>query len=411
MMSEDTPQPPVIDSAKPPAAESTKPSKPKGSKKNKKASLKSKSSASKDSALEPPKDVTDDKKPQRRDVHFILDHSACTLGLGNIERWFNKDFAQSQTPHPEHIHLHLYVPQYTLRELDFQRRGPMVGISLAQEAIKLIDSLFEAEASVGGSGNEDVLGDELELVDAPQNTEFDLANCPIQFNIHIEEISQLYPSWENCLRYRMWHPKQGDLPHIHIANEEEQMERQAEISLRLKNLIRSCIYMTKMKHKDQPAPSGDHWRLVTEDQATKVWATSFGVDCLNVNEAELLLFHANDVTRFELVNPGAEFFSEQDVFDRQAPAVGLHKKVDTTEYRYESIEKKNDEKGKKKGKKSSAKKKDAKDGAENVKPAFVKVNGVSYEDFDQINYAPRTATVPLVESQFLESNDRPIETE
>lgn len=392
-----------------------------------------------------------------RNVHFILDHSSCTLGIGNIERWFDGEFARSQLRGSENIHMSLYVPQYTLRELDYQKRGPMVGISLAQEALKLIDMLFETENNQGL----DCFSDDVGVLDAERNTlekiedpepqkdqgsthkdqestqesmdentqeavhqtaeeqlqgmspevTQNISNTEtsrkIPFNIYIEEITPAFPSWEKCLKYRIFTPKQGDLPHIHQADEEELMDRAAEISPRLKNLIRSCIYMTKFKNKNQPAPFGDHWSLITEDQATKVWASSFGIDCLNVNEAELLLFHASDVSKFELVNHGAGFFDSRDVFD-EIPQVGLHKRVDTTAYSYESVRRHEDEKASKKSKTGKAKEKKARKNKPADKPSFVKVNGVSYEEFDQINYAPRNASVPLVESKFLGNVGGPV---
>lgn len=351
-----------------------------------------------------PEQVPLPKQSPVRHVHFVLDNSACTLGIGNIQRWFDKEFVESQSQKSDRIHLNLYVPQYTLRELDFQKRGPMAGISLAQEAIKFIDFLFEAESTSEQAMRREQANTENgpieEAVDF-DDQEFGVEpafKSPLPFSLYIEEITAQFPSWEKCLKYRMWHPKQKDLPHVASANEEERMEQQVEIPPRLKNVIRSCIYVTKLKNKNLPIATGDHWKLVTEDQSTKVWATSFGVDCLNVNEAELLLFHANDVTKFEPVNPAAEFFKDEDVFDREV-YVGIHKKVDTTQYPYESIWKKEELK---KGKDASAKKKGKSPpklrGSD--KPPFVKINGICYEEFDQINFAPRTASVPLVESKF-----------
>lgn len=371
--------------------------------KSKRSSKKTDATALSDPLIESqPQNLEAQSQQATRNVHFILDHSACTLGIGNIQRWFDQEFVQSQLPKSAKIHLNLYIPQYTLGELDFQRRGPMVGISLAQEALKLIDTLFESESSAdsldvldaeeyGEQGNDN---DACNLNDKPKGI-----SSPIPFNIFIEEISALFPRWEKCLKYRAYHPKKGDLPHIHVANEEEQMNQQAEIPPRLKNLIRSCVYMTRMNSKHHPAPPGDQWRLVTEDQATKVWANSFRIDCLNVNEAELLLFHDKDVSQFELVRPGADFFSPRDVFDDE-PQIGLHKRVDTTEYPYEI----NNPGGK--GSRTKTPKFVRRELTKGiiVKPPFVKLNGVCYEEFDQINYAPRDASVPLVESQFLEKS-------
>lgn len=376
------------------------------SSKNKKSSKKTESAVLSDPLVDSqPKEVHIKSPQETRYVHFILDHSACTLGLGNIQRWFDQEFVQSQLQTSTKIHLNLYIPQYTLGELDFQRRGPMVGMSLAQEALKLIDTLFESESSADGLEGFDVVEEGMSENDHDAfKKEGKSLNSPIPFNIFVEEISPLFPRWEKCFKYRLYHPKQGDLPHIHVANEEEQMNEQAETPPRLKNLIRSCIYMTKMSSKHHPAPPGDQWRLVTEDQATKVWANSFGIDCLNVNEAELLLFHAKDVSQFELVRPGADFFSSRDIFDDE-PHIGLHKRVDTTEYPYESISKKPDGKSSKK-KDSKLKQAKTKGNKEVVadKPPFVKLKGVCYEEFDQINYAHRKASVPLVESQFLEKS-------
>ena len=52
--------------------------------------------------------------------------------------------------------------------------------------------------------------------------------------------------------------------------------------------------------------------MVTEDPITKIWAKSYGIDCLNVNEAELLIFQNYDVNLFRLYNPYA---NDGDDFD------------------------------------------------------------------------------------------------
>ena len=73
--------------------------------------------------------------------------------------------------------------------------------------------------------------------------------------------------------------------------------------------------------------------MVTEDPITKIWAKSYGIDCLNVNEAELLIFQNYDVNLFRLYNPYA---NDGDNFDPSTNI--LQNTIDTTLYSYSSVQ-------------------------------------------------------------------------
>ena len=73
----------------------------------------------------------------------------------------------------------------------------------------------------------------------------------------------------------------------------------------------------------------EEWKLVTEDSIAKTWAKSFGIDCVNVNEAELLIFQNYDVNLFRLYNPYA---NDRDNFDPSTNI--LQNTIDTTLYSY-----------------------------------------------------------------------------
>ena len=67
------------------------------------------------------------KKPiniDSRQVRLILDHTAFVRGIGNIKRWFNEEYINSNTTRSnEIINLNIYIPTYTLHEFDFVKRA------------------------------------------------------------------------------------------------------------------------------------------------------------------------------------------------------------------------------------------------------------------------------------------------
>lgn len=286
-----------------------------------------------------------------RTVNLILDHSAFVLGLGNVKRWFHTDYVRN---HLEgRVHLNLYIPSFTLHELGMVKRGSTVRALSARESLAFIEHLCEEEAGAEGDFGE-------EPQDAPKEEQA----SPLTSSIFLEFRTANFPSWGACQKYRALYPTERDLERLGPALNFDQLDdERAVMPVRLRHLVRSCVYMKHARPSDQPLMPGPLWKLVTEDMATKVWAQSFGMDCLNVNEAELLLFHARDVTAFEVRAPGADFGAEHDMYNAPNAPNLLHRRVDTSKYGY-----------------SSAK-------GEAVAPRVV--NGVITEAFDTVSYAPR----------------------
>lgn len=327
--------------------------------------------------------------PPVRVVNLVLDHFAFVRGIGNVKRWFNKEYTDSilEDKSDTRVILNLYIPTYTLHEFEFAKKGTTITASYARDALKLIDQVLDQEQSVPSFGPED--GEA-----APEVPKF-------TYNLLLEQRNSSYPYWDKCLKYQVQPPKVKDFPYhkTKLANtvlgrpkapdaeeEKKEAEELASVPPRLKHLIRSCVYKKYIDpfHPEFEYNNGAQWKLVTEDAVTKVWLTSFGIDCLNVNEAELLIFKSQDVTGFNLQAPGENFNSQKDRYDTVDRGI-LHQWVDTTKYEYLSVG--GDRRRKPKDKKAN--------GTENESKALgpIHPDEVKEEKFHQINYAPRTRPV------------------
>lgn len=349
--------------------------------------------------------------PEVREVHLILDNSALTRGFGNVKRWFNEEYIRTQlktsaaSPGVK-IHLSIYLPSYTLHELEYLRKGNTAMASNAREALKFIDEIFDSEDS-----QDSLQGNYIENFEtAPVSTATAKSENPLRYNVYIENRSDQFPTWDRCMSFKLYNLQVKDFPYRQTklarnviggqlfgnsdltGPHEENPEDPVQTPDRLKHLIRSCVFKRHIEQGSQNMPPLEQWKLVTEDNVTRVWANSFGIDCLNVNEAELLLFLKKDVTSFERKALGEDFNAEHDVFDQPEKGI-LHRRIDTTSYQYEQLE------GLKVNKKSgegslNAEKQKTKTGGKKLKnisppPAVLAQDGVKKEDFDMINYAPR----------------------
>ncbi|CCH45505.1 Nonsense-mediated decay protein 4 [Wickerhamomyces ciferrii] len=205
--------------------------------------------------------------------HFIIDASALTKGLGNIKKWVDE----------EQYTIQLFIPSYTIHELDYLKKGITMIATNARESIRFIERVVSSEEDSA------------------------------HYKMVLETPEDVGPNWRKCLTYKVRSPKvhefpnskQNNHPLIHqnaIKYENEQIDSQgdilapntgkygrkprperAEIPARYKYLIRPCI---KKTHIDQ-----EDWKLITEDQTTRTWCESFGIKCINIAEAESLLFH------------------------------------------------------------------------------------------------------------------------
>lgn len=371
---------------------------------------------------------------QTRTINLILDHSAFVRGIGNIKRWFNLEYINSNlTNKQENIQLNIYIPSYTLHEFDFVKKGTSMMATNAREAIRFIDRIFEREdIKLNGS--------------TPEN----VAN-PLNYGIFIESPMEAGPSWNECLNYKIHSPKVKEFPNFktkfdsnligqQIHHQDDDLfnddidnsvkvndiqyensqpyqnalansDNQAEMPIRLRYLIRSCIYkrFIDIHNLNKPKSTLEDWKLVTEDPITKIWIKSFGIDCLNVNDAELLIFKNYDVNQFN--QPAHLNFSLQDGYDNSKNI--LQNTIDTTKYDYTNFHdyKNNNSKNKNKNKnntknnnnnnnnKNPNKKKNKNKETSQPKkqtqpsndPGFINANGelIKKEKFGVINFAPR----------------------
>lgn len=296
-----------------------------------------------------------------RDVNFVLDHTAFTKGIGNIKRWFNEDYVQTENSQKK-PRLNLFIPTYTLHEFDYARRGLTMTASNAREAIAFIDQISEG-----------------------------IEKAPLEYEIHLGDegiSSQL--TWDTCRKYQVHEPVIGEFPNYRtqygsskpglydevIAYENSQSyqsaaahaEEPAQMPARLRYIITPCLGIRDKKTK---------WVLVTEDDITRIWARSFGIECMNVTEAELMLFKGYDVNNIRQFDPN------RTIIDQSGPNSILQETIDTTVYPYQLTSSSRPKKAQK------AKKNDKKLAPKTIVGATTDEEGIKKERFDAINHAPR----------------------
>ncbi|RCK55293.1 Nonsense-mediated decay protein 4 [Candida viswanathii] len=356
-----------------------------------------------------------------RQVRLILDHTAFVRGIGNIKRWFNEEYINvNATRSNEVIHLSIYVPSYTLHEFDFVKKGTSITATNAREAIRFIDNYLENEVET--------------------------TSKKIVYDLLLESPKDNTPSWNKCLKYKVHSPKIKEFPNYRTkfdssligqtpvsgnANNENELDfienfdntlsfqqrnrlndiqyenspsyqnaaahsdEFAEMPVRLRYLIRTCIYKRFIEQaRPKPQNELEEWKLVTEDSIAKIWAKSFGIDCVNVNEAELLIFQNYDVNLFRLYNPYA---NDKDNFDPSTSI--LQNTIDTTLYSYSTAHQDTPKVEFKKKRRRGRKGKRRQDEGRSVPLSTAAVvhsakneSGtgiIKKENFGAINYAPR----------------------
>ncbi|RLV95752.1 Nonsense-mediated decay protein 4 [Spathaspora sp. JA1] len=345
-------------------------------------------------------DVLNDlhKTPQStvRQVRLILDHSAFVRGIGNVKRWFNQEYITSNiTRSNETIHLNIFIPSYTLHEFDFVKRGTSISATNAREAIRFIDNYFETE----------------------QDREI---FKEITYDLSLESSTDAIPNWNTCHRYKIHSPQIKEFPNYKTKfdsnfigqgkpqqyyygnNFEEALsgnfdnsvsldddsESLAQMPARLRYLIRTCIYKRFIEHHECNNET-EEWKLVSEDPIAKIWAKCYGIDVVNVNEAELLIFQSYDVNSFRLDNPHNNFSIEEE-FDPRTNI--LQNTIDTTLYSYTTVEEDQTNFNKQGSRSRKGRNKNT------TIPTKLAVQGVRQdpdgrlvkrEKFQAINYAPR----------------------
>ncbi|EGV60500.1 hypothetical protein CANTEDRAFT_116559 [Yamadazyma tenuis ATCC 10573] len=343
----------------------------------------------------------DDPQPTTKRINLILDPSAFTKGIGNIKRWYKDEYIQSRSEHIKDtkVILNLYIPSYTLHEFDYLQRGTSMTAFFARKSIRFIDELYENNQT-----SQDI---------TPK----------FQVNLSIEAPFERGPRWKDCQEYQVIRPKVKDFPNFKTKFDSSLARRKAEdfgdltndintklstsasskvndiqyensesfsqaaatsedyaqIPAKLRYLVSSCIFKKFIQPNDFTNVM-EEWKVVSEDAITQVWMRSFGVDAMNVNEAELLIFKSYDVNR--LFNPHKDFTLEDNV----KPNSIFQEIIDTSEYR-------NKELGDPfRGHRSFRKRSTKKDQPNQIeKPISVDAceDPVTQQSFDYISYAPR----------------------
>ena len=300
-------------------------------------------------------------------VNFILDHTAFTKGIGNIKRWFNPEYVKTECSRQK-PRLNLFIPTYTLHEFDYVKRGLTMTASNAREAIDFIEKLSEG-----------------------------VENPPLNYDIQLEDNAHSSLSWDACQKYQVHQPVIGEFPnyqtqfrssrfgrsrpdHDSISYENSESYQSAaahtsepaQMPPRLRYIIRPCI-----KIMFQSPQQKGKWTLVTEDAITKIWASSFGIECMNITEAELLLFKEYDVNNLRQYDPN------RTILDPSGPNSILQETVDTSSYPYQPTETSRPKKAAKSHKNRPQR------GNAKVTGVVRNERGIQKEQFDKINHAPR----------------------
>lgn len=330
---------------------------------------------------------------ERRVVNLILDPSAFTRGIGNIKRWYNEDYVSDKRRKQKKVDttVNLYIPSFTLHEFDYLKKGTTMIAVYTRHSIKFIDDIFEQN-----------------------NTSKDITKT-FHINLSIEAPDERGPPWSLCERNQSYKPRIRDFPNfktkfdstfigkkfeeglpddlgirshmtsrlndIQYENSQSYMQAAANadsyavMPARLKYLIRSCIFK-RFIQQQEVTDKTEEWKLVSEEPITQVWARSFGIDSMNVNEAELLIFQSYDVNK--VYNPHTSFTVDEEVKHDSV----IQDTIDTSLYKYTELD------GPRKSKATKTKKSKVQGVSSEI---ISEVNGevVKQERFDSINYAPR----------------------
>lgn len=164
---------------------------------------------------------------------FVLDASSLEKGVGNIKRWCEESTSDSSP----HVTLNLYIPTFTIQELDFLRYKRKS--YAAKESLKFIDSIETNE-------NVDVI---------------------IEFPDLLDTIT-----WFDVLKFQ-----QQPVPEYEMngTNSTRALPR------RFKNLLKSCIYKCHLE-----SGNDETWSLIAEDPQVRKLATAFQIPTVSLLEAD-----------------------------------------------------------------------------------------------------------------------------
>lgn len=333
---------------------------------------------------------TGNKKPKdetslsERRINLILDSSSFTRGIGNIKRWYNKEYIKSRNKRirKQKNIITLYIPSYTLHEFDYLKKGSSIIATFTRQSIRFIDELFENDLTENSVLENFTIN---LVIEGPQEKGLPWNKCQ-KYQIHSPKVKE-FPNFKtkfdsnfigkrNDLLRPLDSSDDGKINDIQYENSQsfqkaaENSENYARMPSRLKYLISSCIFKKFIQEHEINDPI-EEWKLVTEDPIVKVWGQSFGMDCMNVNEAELLIFQSYDVN--ELYNPHKSFSLDDETHHNSI----LQDTIDTSTYQYFTLVKSR-----------AAQPKKIRGVTQEVR-SETNDEMVTKERFDTINYAPR----------------------
>lgn len=218
-------------------------------------------------------------------AYFVLDVSALSKGLGNIRKWLETENSDTN--------LVLWIPSYTIHELDYQKKGLSIAASNARESIRLIEKVVTRDNR-------------------------NKSSCKVL----IETPDEAGPKWKDCMRYKVRAPRIHEFPKSKrgsnpqstmvpvtmseteafklaeshsdtLPTGDDGSDERAQLPARYRFLLRPLI---KKVHLDP-----QNWIFVTEDQTTRIWCESFRIPCINVSEADAILFHAHGTSSAETI--------------------------------------------------------------------------------------------------------------
>ncbi|KAG7698986.1 hypothetical protein KL929_001741 [Ogataea haglerorum] len=244
---------------------------------------------------------SNDKLTNETRYHVIVDPSSLVFGgITRLKKW--------QTEY----RLTVFVPNYTLRELDFLKRSinPVVARN-ARESIRVIDAAISEDPADTHN---------------PRNVQFLL-----------ESPEEAGPDWKKASSYRQRTPLLGEIPTMaggyglyqeprnkttrtvntgfekqqELAKDTDQHEK-AKVPPRLRYLIRSCIQKQYVENKKRKPRSRIDWVVVCEDPVTSTWLRCFGFKVLSMNQMEAFLEQRDSSDPPKVANEAPGMVKTQD---------------------------------------------------------------------------------------------------
>ncbi|SCW01765.1 LAFE_0E06766g1_1 [Lachancea fermentati] len=177
---------------------------------------------------------------------YILDASSLEKGIGNIKRWCEP------ATNARDVHLSLYIPSFTLQELDFLRYRR--NSATARESLRFLD---QTDAS-------------------------DRVDVIIEFTDLLDAIP-----WSDVLEHQVL-----DVPELDARSGNGPASR--PLPRRFKNLLKSCVYKCHLEGSNQKS-----WTLVTEDPTVCRLAHAFQIPVCSLVEADNCVSKSVDRRSFE----------------------------------------------------------------------------------------------------------------